>query len=768
MNRPSAIGTVPVSPDWSLWKEGWFRSCGFSVDVLRRLAEPELAAAAMTDSSERFSDRYREAATHQQQVLRALAGTADFRTAIAWQSPKALRNTIDSFLRKPLGTFNAKAREAERLIARYVQRYCAKNDTIGWFGPAAWFDIDESRAECMQMVQGPEALARKLVRIEPWALLALGQRVAEVAPGLLRPRRVPSVRLVGPTTIGHGGKHREVPPEFGVALRMVDGHSCLNDLAHRLVEESDDVDDAEEALEVFEQLVEAGVIFCRFEIPVYGRDPRLAFDVEVRRLAAGSEEATGRAQEVQALLNEAEGLLELRDGALLSGLERYDRRFRDVTGGSADRDRGAGQVYAARRPLYVEAERDLTMTMGRTFLDVLSPGLTVVLRASAWFCEAVRAAVEPQVEACFRRLAQSCERIPFVRLMSEVSELFGFGTETTPLLREVQHDLRSRWARMFEDASVGSAEERYISEDDAESRSRELFPSRGPAWPSGVYHCPDLMLAAPDTESIQRGNFFGVLGEVHAGWNTQAVEVVRSLHPDPRRFEAQFVRDTGLDRMLTPMQLEPTRVMLWCPHPNRWDVEMGELRSPLPRDRVWPLGELDVFDSNEGLRVGPANGGPSFDLWMMLERSLYNLGRFGFGCRAHDRHVHERLRIGQLVIQRKSFVLEGERLAFAHHGDPADRFRAAQRLRTELCLPARAFFKCAGEPKPQFVHFDSPVFVENLAHAARRDQRIALSEMLPDWDQVWFRDSAGQRYASEFRLVAVDRRGGPASSEEPT
>jgi hypothetical protein len=66
------------------------------------------------------------------------------------------------------------------------------------------------------------------------------------------------------------------------------------------------------------------------------------------------------------------------------------------------------------------------------------------------------------------------------------------------------------------------------------------------------------------------------------------------------------------------------------------------------------------------------------------------------------------------------------------------------------------------EPRPFYVDFDSPVYVNIFAKAIRRllrdqpDGRITVSEMLPTPEQTWLTDDQGHRYASELRFVAVN------------
>jgi hypothetical protein len=64
--------------------------------------------------------------------------------------------------------------------------------------------------------------------------------------------------------------------------------------------------------------------------------------------------------------------------------------------------------------------------------------------------------------------------------------------------------------------------------------------------------------------------------------------------------------------------------------------------------------------------------------------------------------------------------------------------------------------------KPFYIDFSSPIYVNILAKMIRRtaetgqDAEFAITEMLPSHDEIWLPDSKGQRFTSEFRIVALD------------
>src|SRR5204863_9872054 len=109
-----------------------------------------------------------------QAVLRGIASDAPFREEMLLQSRSALRGSVDAFLRRPPGEMDSKTREYERLITRYAQRYCAKNDTIGFFGPMGWATVTAA-AEALSVRPGDPLLRARNVYLEHWCVDAVAE-----------------------------------------------------------------------------------------------------------------------------------------------------------------------------------------------------------------------------------------------------------------------------------------------------------------------------------------------------------------------------------------------------------------------------------------------------------------------------------------------------------------------------------------------------------------------------------------------------------------
>lgn len=142
---------VPLAGDWALWRDFAVRSAGFPV--------AGLDAFGPGDESAR---------------LRGIARDPLFREAVTWQNPAALANAVARVAAGEEGA-PGKARRREQVVASYWQRYCAKNDTIGFFGPLAWGRIDDD-VPALAVCSG--ALVReRAVHLEAWGVQALAETI---------------------------------------------------------------------------------------------------------------------------------------------------------------------------------------------------------------------------------------------------------------------------------------------------------------------------------------------------------------------------------------------------------------------------------------------------------------------------------------------------------------------------------------------------------------------------------------------------------------
>src|SRR5205085_84330 len=120
--------------------------------------------------------------------------------AILWQNRQVSHTAIRWFLSRQPDASPSRRRQTEELIAQYVQRYCVKNDTIGFFGPLGWARLIDD-GEALSARPGPGLLASRGVFFEQWSMDVLAETLAkerQLQPWLA-PRRLPYVHVDGRT-----------------------------------------------------------------------------------------------------------------------------------------------------------------------------------------------------------------------------------------------------------------------------------------------------------------------------------------------------------------------------------------------------------------------------------------------------------------------------------------------------------------------------------------------------------------------------------------
>jgi hypothetical protein len=141
---------VPLAGEWNLWRDFAVRSAGFPVSGL--------ATFGPGDESER---------------LAAIASDARFQEAVTWQNPAALANAVLKVASRAPTKPPSRARGREEIVASYWQRYCGKNDTIGFFGPLAWGRIEDDGP--LLHAESGVLVRNRHVHLESWGVQAVAE-----------------------------------------------------------------------------------------------------------------------------------------------------------------------------------------------------------------------------------------------------------------------------------------------------------------------------------------------------------------------------------------------------------------------------------------------------------------------------------------------------------------------------------------------------------------------------------------------------------------
>ena len=698
----------------------------------------EVVAAVQTD----YAHAYAASDLEMSVAARAWAGRPDFRAAVAWQNAQALTLLERYYANVPTPGVDGAERKYRRLVASYAQRYCAKNEQIGFFGPVGWARVD---GEHPRLLAGDAVVRAVLPYYEYWALAAIADRAARQDPPALRPRLSASVRiddtgLVLPDAVL---PLDAVQREF---LGALDGQVSAQALAGRFAGRADTgLAEPSAVYALLAQLAANHIVDLHLPLPV-------AVHAE-RSLEAAMAWLPGAAG-VQAQWHELEQQRAALAAAPLAEvpvrIANFEAAFSALAGISARRL--GGSHYAGRTPLYPDALRDIELALPETVFTALAPALTPVLASAQWFSQQLVDQFHAYAVASWRDLNGGGD-VPLAALWSSLQQ----ETDTALAIGDdVVDQLQEKWRAVL-DIDDGLREQVFDPAPVA-VRAGVAFALTGPLWRGARFQSPDLMLAAGHIDDLTRGDWLAVLGEIHPCTNLMMQTVTGKLCP---------CRDAAL-AATARVQCEPelvpaiardarghrTNYSLELPHDLA--IEHGNSRSSRDPAQVLRLADLWVVESGQGVQVATGDGTRQWPLMQFLGPQLRSIGISRFKPLRVASHL-PRLRIGRLVLQRESWRMPADELVFTRLHDRAQRLLALRRWASRLGLPRYCFYRISGELKPYYLDFESAVFCDLFADGVRKAPAaaaVSLSEMLPTPSQSWLTDGRGRRYTAELRMAA--------------
>lgn len=768
---PLADGTFAV------WDQCVLRTAGMPFDWVTGLEAPGLltdlgalaSAPGAGPAPEEFAYRFARELRGTVERLRDAIRQPRFREAVAWQNPQLLARYVDAFSTGPVPERLTKSdRKKAMRLTRYLQRYCTKNETIGFFGPVAWTQLNDGHG--LSVKTGAQLLRSRSVHFESWAVDAVGAALVRrfgLRPWLA-PRRNPSVAVEGDRAVAPQ-RQPVLLDELSLALlNASDGTRS----AAALAEEAAwlgfvDPGAEDEVLERLGDLAQRRLLRWDLVLPLGSWPER---DLCARLEAVGDSRLRDRARA------EMDRLLAARDAAhaaagdadaVIRAVEELNAVFEEVTDSVSSRR--PGEFAGGRTLVYEDAQRDVDVRVGGDLLAGIGDALDLVLRSARWLTHQVAAHCCEVADRCFDELRKRGDGRP-VRLSAMTLLLGPHLIEGKDLITDrAGAELRQRWWDILGPACGDGTASVRVTSAEIRDRVRAAFDCPGPGWTAARYHSPDLMLVQPDgARSAMDGTLF-VLGELHAAVNTLENRVYAAQHPDPESL-ARRVADDGLTGRIVPMLPKNWRAVTsrtfpplthLLPEYTYWSI--GDDPGGAPVDDVLPAGGLRVERHDGRLRVRDESSAFDADLVEVLGELLSMVTVNSFGMVPPQPH-HPRIVVDDLVVARETWRVPIAGTGLTLSGDDAARFLAYQRFADRLGLPRRVFVRITGERKPVYVDRRSPLLITSLLHlvrgaAERPGAEVTVTEMLPDREHLWLPDADGDLYTSEFRLVAVDRAG---------
>jgi hypothetical protein len=765
-----------LSDDWALWRTVCLRGAGFPVSLLAELGAPTLARAADALNAETLNAGSREAYAAEfadevrrlSSVLNRAAGLPLLREAIAWQNRHALETGVDVLLRHGPGTGkrNAQRRRHESLVASYLQRYCGKNDTIGFFGPMAWSWIDDEAGLRLTPAAPGSMIAARVAYLEGWAVRAVLARYETGLRPWLVPRRVPFISVDGTELRLPLGRPRSLTAAEAAVLRACDGIRDATEVAAAvLADPGSGMQDTAQVFALMARLAASHRLVWQIDIAPQDIRPERSARALLARVADDSirEPAEQALAELTAARDEAAAAAGDPDrvAVAMAGLEAT---FTRLSGSPATR--GAGLAYAGRTLVYEECLRGDTVRLGSDTLDGIREALAMVLDSARWFTIACGDVYTRHFEAAYRQRADELgtDVVPFADWWA--LEIEAISRERPPFIEPVLRELGQRWAALFE--LPPGARRVQLRAADLRERVAAAFPAGPVPWPLAVHHSPDLMIAEASAET--GGRLTWVLGEVHPGLMTSHYATWLEFHDAPATVHAAIRHDlrgpaVRLAETDTP-EHAGTSIQLAALPPGPGDLRLVYADDSCGYDPAGTLviGDCDLISSPSGLRVRRRDGTLERGLLEVVGDLIGTMTASSFDLMTPAAHT-PRVTIDDLVVSREKWTLPAAEPAFAGNSDESDRYLHARAWAARHGLPRHVFLRFTGERKPIYADLTSLASIDLLCRGLRRARRnagqdatVTIAEMLPAPDQTWLFDAQGQRYTAELRMVATDVR----------
>src|SRR5437763_7239216 len=642
-------------------------------------------------------------------------------------------------------------RAHERHLLLYLQRICAKNDSLSEFGPEGWGTI---AGQSRTLEVRPDAgIAARETFLERWAAHGVAAALNSDAEVRLEisPRLHPNGRIEGNEFI-FTETAATIPLDSNIAefIRRCDGATP----AHLFGDE----------IGALEELAAQGMI--RWEVEVPALDPH-AFDVLVCDVThwrdgpvrarwlkilqpiaalpakfAKSEHAASRAQIMDDARRQLENL-----GAARAASSRF--------------------LYSATNPIGEECFRECHFSIGEELIS------EVATEAEPWIdlwrdnYAFVASRVAAGLRALFEKAPLQNGALPLPAFLRHCEMLKM--PLTGPALVAFAHMAIQEVNAAFRERMRNrpNEEEWELTPDDCQFIRQNFQYEK---FDEFTYPSADLQLEARSVDAVARGEYRWILAELHPPvallhhgfyWSCPDKTALHralaaTVKSRPSFHFGFFAADFTAATAVRQLDAIPERMSFVAP-------QRGD-----PHWRAIPPAEVEVFVEEKNGDVCLRTRGSREYLGSFARAWMIPLGfhPFYFGRAPHM----PRLRCGRVIVQRRSWTVTLEELGAGDFtGISRDLFLAVERLRAAKGWPRHIYIRPSEQAlrrsgaegrdkdtKPVYVDLESYLFLEIFHRWLTKAGELEVSEMLPDPDHLLWREPDGRR-SFELRTQIVPR-----------
>jgi hypothetical protein len=363
MPEPLAEHLVPIGDgDFAVWRSFCVRRAGMPYDWIES-AQP---------------GDYRAAHDGAVAGLRRITDEPMFREAVRWQNARV----ASQLGQQSRGEYKRKQRPLLRTVVGYAQRYCAKNDTIGFFGPKSWGTWVDGDTKIGEVELPPQ---RGPVYLELWAVRALADALEE-RHGLWMwtvPHVAPAARISDGGAYLSDGSRLPLTGQQRSVLAACDGFRTVADV----IADCAAAGPAGDLQAQIRRLQAMGVLTRGFALS-QSRHPESQLRMQLFRIGneALRDAARHDLDDLAAAVDKVCAGLgdpQRQDEALAL----LDEVFTRVT--RLDPRRREGQYYAGRGIAFEDCVSARETYLGLSVLKDIAPALDLLLTSARWFSCAV-------------------------------------------------------------------------------------------------------------------------------------------------------------------------------------------------------------------------------------------------------------------------------------------------------------------------------------------------------------------------------------------
>ena len=634
---------------------------------------------------------------------------------------------------------NKASRAHERHLLLYLQRVCAKNDSLSAFGPEGWGTIG-GKANNLTLSPQPGIAARETF-LERWT--AHGVAAALNADPEIReqlsPRLNPNGRLErNQFLLTDSG---ETIPLDGATLDLlarIDGVTPAHSLGA--------------GAEILEQLALQKIIRWEVEVPALEPHP---FDVLVADVTAWRQSPTrarwlDRLQPIAALPAKFAGTEDT--AARIQIIDEADERLEQL---GAVPKTGTRFLYSAANSIGEECFRESGFSIGEDLVNEVArdaaPWIDLWRDCYAFVASRVSAGLRGLLEKA--PLQNGALALPaFLRHCEQLGmsltgpAMVGLASMA---FQEVKAAFREKVRQRPDD------EEWELTVEDCHFIRQDF---QYPKFDEYTYPSADMQISAKSVEAVARGEYQWILAELHPP--------VALLHhgfywgcPDKAALGRALATTTkgrptfhfgffaiDFTATTTVRVLDAMPDLTFFVAPQRAD----------PRWRIIPPAEVEVFADETG------------DVGLRRRESREYLGSFargwtiplGFHPFLFGRTPHmPRLRCGKVIVQRRSWTVGLEELPAGNYtGVSRNLVAAMERLRAAKAWPRYIYIRPSEQAlrrsgaegrdkdtKPVFIDLESYLFLEIFHGWLTKSGELEVTEMLPDPEHLLWQEKDGRR-----------------------